>query len=71
MTKRRKLSPARPVQLPLFVEAASLVRVRSETNEWRYYRLDAHSDDCSHRFRLKPATCSDRSQPGIPMIPAG
>jgi hypothetical protein len=31
----------------------------------------AHSDDCSHRFRSKPATCSDRSQPGIPMIPAG
>jgi hypothetical protein len=33
--------------------------------------LIAHSDDCSHRFRSKPATCSDRSQPGIPMIPAG
>ena len=31
----------------------------------------AHSDDGSHRFRSKPATCSDRSQPGIPMIPAG
>ena len=31
----------------------------------------AHSDDCSHRFRLKPAAYSDRSQPGIPMIPAG
>jgi len=31
----------------------------------------AHSDDVSHRFRPKPATCSDRSQPGIPMIPAG
>ena len=34
-------------------------------------RNGAHSDDCSHRFRLKPATCSNRSQPGIPMIPAG
>jgi len=33
--------------------------------------LGAHSDDCSHRFRSKAATCSDRSQPGIPMIPAG
>ena len=33
--------------------------------------LCAHSDDCSHRFRSKPATYSDRSQPGIPMIPAG
>ena len=31
----------------------------------------AHSDDCSHRFRSKPAICSERSQPGIPMIPAG
>ena len=33
--------------------------------------LSAHSDDCSHRFRSKPAACSDRSEPGIPMIPAG
>jgi hypothetical protein len=31
----------------------------------------AHSDDVSHRFQPKPATCSDRSQPAIPMIPAG
>ena len=34
-------------------------------------KLPAHSDDSSHRFRSKPATCSERSQPGIPMIPAG
>ncbi len=34
-------------------------------------KCGAHSDDCSHRFRLKPAMCSNRSQPGIPMIPAG
>ena len=34
-------------------------------------RRTAYSDDCSHRFRSKPATCSDRSQPGVPMIPAG
>jgi G3E family GTPase len=26
----------------------------------------ADSDEASHRFRRKPATCSDRSQPGIP-----
>src|SRR5690242_309623 len=26
----------------------------------------ADSDEASHRFRCKPATCSDRSQPGIP-----
>ena len=31
----------------------------------------ADSDEFSRRFRLKPATDSDRSQPGIPMIPAG
>jgi DNA replication protein DnaC len=31
----------------------------------------AYSDDVSHPFRSKPATYSDRSQPGIPMIPAG
>ena len=30
----------------------------------------AYSDDVSHRFRSKPAICSDRSQPGVPMIPA-
>jgi hypothetical protein len=29
--------------------------------------LLAHSDEASHRFRRKPATCSNRSQPGIPM----
>jgi hypothetical protein len=33
-------------------------------------RLVADSDDISHRFRSKPATYSERSQPGIPMIPA-
>jgi hypothetical protein len=33
--------------------------------------LLADSDDSSHRFRSKAATCSDRSQPGIPIIPAG
>jgi hypothetical protein len=26
----------------------------------------ADSDEVSHRFRPKPATCSDRSQPGVP-----
>jgi len=28
--------------------------------------IGADSDEASHRFRRKPATCSDRSQPGIP-----
>jgi enoyl-CoA hydratase/carnithine racemase len=31
----------------------------------------AHSDEISRGFRSNPATCSDRRQPGIPMIPAG
>ena len=29
-----------PVQLSLFPERASLVRIRPERNEWRFYRLD-------------------------------
>jgi len=36
----------------------------------RLLGMVAHSDDVSHRFRPKPATYSDPSQPGIPMIPA-
>jgi transposase-like protein len=31
----------------------------------------ADSDEISRRFRLKPATCSDGSQPGIPKKPVG
>jgi hypothetical protein len=31
----------------------------------------ADSDESSRRFRLKPATCSDGSQPVIPTKPAG
>jgi hypothetical protein len=33
--------------------------------------LTAYSDETSHRFRSKPATCSEANQPGIPMMPAG
>lgn len=33
-----------PVQLPLFAEAASLVRVRPERNEWRFYRMEVWLD---------------------------
>jgi hypothetical protein len=32
------------VQLPLFAEAASLIRVRPELNEWRFYRLEVWPD---------------------------
>jgi hypothetical protein len=33
--------------------------------------MSAYSDETSHRFRSKPATCSEANQPGIPMMPAG
>jgi hypothetical protein len=33
--------------------------------------VSAYSDETSHRFRSKPATCSEANQPGIPMMPAG
>ena len=35
---------AAPVQLPLFAEAVSLIRVRPERNEWRYYRMEIWPD---------------------------
>jgi hypothetical protein len=37
----------------------------------RHAGLTAYSDETSHRFRSKPATCSEANQPGIPMMPAG
>src|ERR1700757_2750929 len=33
-----------PVQLALFPEAASLIRVRPEHNEFRYYRMEVWPD---------------------------
>jgi predicted DNA-binding WGR domain protein len=44
MPKHRKPSSVRLVQLPLFAEAASMVSVRPEHNEWRYYRLEVCPD---------------------------
>lgn len=46
MPKRRKTRPTRPapVQLPLFAEAASLIRVRPECDERRFYRLEVWPD---------------------------
>jgi predicted DNA-binding WGR domain protein len=46
MPKRRKTHPGRtaPIQLPLFAEAASLIRVRPERNEFRLYRLEVWPD---------------------------
>ena len=40
----RRLSRPAPFQLPLFAEAASLVRIRPETDERRYYRLEIWPD---------------------------
>ena len=46
MPRRRTSGPKRPVpiQLPLFAETASLVRIRPDRNEFRYYRLDVWPD---------------------------
>lgn len=46
MAKHRNPRPSHPapVQLPLFAEAASLIRIRPERNEWRYYRLEVWPD---------------------------
>jgi predicted DNA-binding WGR domain protein len=40
---RRPVLPV-PIQLPLFAEAAALIRVRPEFNEWRYYRMEVWPD---------------------------
>jgi len=44
-------------------EAAEAAGIRKRVSP---HTLLADSDEASHRFRRKPATCSDRSQPGIP-----
>ena len=46
MPKRRKPALARPapIQLPLFAEAATLVRTLPERDEHRYYRLEVWPD---------------------------
>jgi len=33
-----------PIQLPAFPDAASLIRVRPERNEWRFYRMEFWPD---------------------------
>jgi predicted DNA-binding WGR domain protein len=39
----RSICPA-AVQLPLFPDAASLIRVRPDHNEWRFYRMEVWPD---------------------------
>jgi hypothetical protein len=41
---RRPQRPSPPVQLPLFADTASLVRVWPELNEWRHYRMEVWPD---------------------------
>jgi predicted DNA-binding WGR domain protein len=44
--RRRKFGPEcpAPIQLPLFAEFASLIHVRPEANEWRFYRMEVWPD---------------------------
>jgi predicted DNA-binding WGR domain protein len=35
---------AEPIQLPLFPDQASLIRIRPEWNEWRFYRMAVWPD---------------------------
>ena len=44
MPKHAKRPSVGPVQLPLFPVEASLIRVRPERNEWRYYRMEIWPD---------------------------
>jgi hypothetical protein len=46
MPKHRQSRPARttPIQLPLFAEEASLIRVRPDRNEFRYHRMAVWPD---------------------------
>ena len=45
MSKRSDSAPiGQPVQLPLFPDCASLVRIRPERREWRYYRMEVWPD---------------------------
>jgi predicted DNA-binding WGR domain protein len=41
---QQDLAMAEPLQLPLFPDQASLIRIRPERNEWRYYRLAVWPD---------------------------
>ena len=33
-----------PVQLPMFPDQASLIRIRPKLNEWRFYRMEVWPD---------------------------
>ncbi len=53
MPKRPKAARPAPIQLPLFAEAASLIRVRPERNEFRFYRMEIWPDLFGHALLLR------------------
>ena len=61
MPKPPKRHAARPVpiQLPLFADAASLIRVRPERNEWRFYRMEVWPDLFGHVLLLRQWAASE------------
>ena len=54
MPRRSRIRPAcpLPIQLPLFPDAASLIRVRPEHNAWRFYRMEVWPDLFGHALLL-------------------
>jgi predicted DNA-binding WGR domain protein len=53
MPKRPKAARPAPIQLPLFAEAASLIRVRPARNEFRFYRMEIWPDLFGHALLLR------------------
>ena len=50
--KALSICPA-PRQLPRFPGAASLIRIRPEHNEWRFYRMEVWPDLFGHALLLR------------------
>ena len=71
MPKRSKsqFAPPVPVQLPLFAEAASLIRVRPEHNEWRFYRMKVWPDLFARALLLRGAVSAPKAAAGWIRIP--
>ena len=42
-----------PIQLPLFPDVASLIHIRPERNEWRFYRMEVWPDLFGHALLLR------------------
>jgi hypothetical protein len=49
----RDLPSAHPAAVPLFPDAASLIRIRPEHNEWRFYRMEVWPDLFGHALLLR------------------